>query len=584
MDYKKILTKGNRSSLEQTSVEEGTIRFTKDTSELFIDSDGTRHQITDVVKGYTEAEIKSLLAPIPKIYLSKDTHKFLIYLSGKWIVVGKNEWVGTKAEFKLAVKNGEILDGMTIYITDDYSGEGQDLSEYAKVEYVNDTFVPLEEGKGLSSTDVTSDDVERWNTSSDIATRLDGDATVDGSVAQKIAEVVSGAPEKYDTLVEIANWIESDTDGAAAMDLKISENAKNIELKLDKDGGDTADNVTTFTSNDASESTSWTNVDVMSSGEKHSGLFSKISTMFKNMRYLYKLLGTTDISTVGDGTVSGAISTLNSNMSSSTKHASVTGAGWYRIAKYAVSDGSSKVGAGDNSVDVVIQRNYNNEDNEHHEFKVMSIYNHQEFVDVCNKSNVHRFTKARYTYDSDGAYIEVRYSSNTVNDFRITLSNTLSGSRTTHWEPICEKTSETVDGVTITATYDIPSYSAVTQLKTQIDTLNSNMINYQRWAIAAGETRRVLVREAAGTGNLVLFSTYFAIPSYKTIFLASSGNGNNINSGQNITITKLLESSVVAVTPVNEDGKYNCFDIKNNGTYNVILHANTLYGTPPIMY
>ena len=584
MDYKKILTKGNRSSLEQTSVEEGTIRFTKDTSELFIDSDGTRHQITDVVKGYTEAEIKSLLAPIPKIYLSKDTHKFLIYLSGKWIVVGKNEWVGTKAEFKLAVENGEILDGMTIYITDDYSGEGQDLSEYAKVEYVNDTFVPLEEGKGLSSTDVTSDDVERWDTSSDIATRLDGDATVDGSVAQKIAEVVSGAPEKYDTLVEIANWIESDTDGAAAMDLKISENAKNIELKLDKDGGDSTDNVTTFTSNDASESTSWTDVDVMSSGEKHSGLFSKISTMFKNMRYLYKLLGTTDISTVGDGTVSGAISTLNSNMVSLTKFASVSGAGWYRIARYVNADSNGRNGAADNSVDIVIERCYTNENNEHHEFKLISIYGQHEFVDVCNKSNAHRFTKARYAKDDKYAYIEVYYSNDYVNSCRFTLTNILSGSGWERWESFFEKTSETVDGVTILATYDIPAYSTVTQLKTQIDTLNSNMINYQRCSIAAGETRRVLVREVEGIGNLVLFSTYMVIPSYKTIFFASSGNGNNINSGQNITITKLLESSVVTVVPVNESESYNCFDITNNGTYNVVLHANTLYGTPPVFY
>lgn len=225
----------------------------------------------------------------------------------------KSTWSGTKEELMTAIENGEIADGTTVYITDDYSGDGQDLSVFATIDYVNDTFVPLEEGKGLSSTDVTSDDVARWNTSSDITARLDGDATVDGSVAQKIAGVISGAPEKYDTLVEIANWIESDTDGAAAMDLKISENAKNIELKLDKDGGDTMDNIVTFTSNDTTESTSWTDVDVMVSGEKHNGLFSKISTMFNNIRYLYKLLGTTSISSIGDGTVSGAISTLNSN-------------------------------------------------------------------------------------------------------------------------------------------------------------------------------------------------------------------------------------------------------------------------------
>lgn len=80
-----------------------------------------------------------------------------------------------------------------------------------------------------------------------------------------------------------------------------------------------------------------------------------------------------------------------------------------------------------------------------------------------------------------------------------------------------------------------------------------------------------------------MFSTYFVIPSYKTIFLASSGNGNNTNEGQTIAITKLLESSVVTVTAVKENGSYNCFDITNNGTYNVVLHANTFYGPAPTM-
>ena len=121
-------------------------------------------------------------------------------------------------------------------------------------------------------------------------------------------------------------------------------------------------------------------------------------------------------------------------------------------------------------------------------------------------------------------------------------------------------------------------------LQTQINTLNSNMVSYKKCTIAAGGTKRVLVRDPEVTGNLVLFSTFFVLPSYKTIFFASSGNGNNTNSGQNITITKLLESSVVTVAPVNESGSYNCFDITNNGSYNVTLHANTFYGAPPVFY
>ena len=36
--------------------------------------------------------------------------------------------------------------------------------------------------------------------------------------------------------------------------------------------------------------------------------------MFKNVRYLYKMLGTTDISKIGNGTCTGAISSLNSSL------------------------------------------------------------------------------------------------------------------------------------------------------------------------------------------------------------------------------------------------------------------------------
>lgn len=81
-------------------------------------------------------------------------------------------------------------------------------------------------------------------------------------------------------------------------------------------GGDTAENTATFTSSDVADgsSSAWTNVSKLSSGEKHSSIFAKVSQMFKNVRYLYKMLGTTDISKIGNGTCTGAISSLNSSL------------------------------------------------------------------------------------------------------------------------------------------------------------------------------------------------------------------------------------------------------------------------------
>lgn len=81
---------------------------------------------------------------------------------------------------------------------------------------------------------------------------------------------------------------------------------------------DSAENTVTFESNDSEENATWTDVPVLSSTEKHKSIFSKISTMFKNVRYLYKILGTTDISSIEDGTLTGAVAKLNSNLSGLT--------------------------------------------------------------------------------------------------------------------------------------------------------------------------------------------------------------------------------------------------------------------------
>lgn len=95
----------------------------------------------------------------------------------------------------------------------------------------------------------------------------------------------------------------------------------NVELTAENvgavaTGGDTAENTTAFTSSDVADgsASAWTNVSKLSSGEKHSSIFAKVSQMFKNVRYLYKMLGTTDISKIGNGTCTGAISSLNSGL------------------------------------------------------------------------------------------------------------------------------------------------------------------------------------------------------------------------------------------------------------------------------
>lgn len=72
---------------------------------------------------------------------------------------------------------------------------------------------------------------------------------------------------------------------------------------------DTATNKVVFTNYDTSTSpASLTDMPaIMQSNQTHSTLFSKLSIAMHNLRYLIRLIGSTDISSIGDGTITGAI-------------------------------------------------------------------------------------------------------------------------------------------------------------------------------------------------------------------------------------------------------------------------------------
>ncbi len=86
-----------------------------------------------------------------------------------------------------------------------------------------------------------------------------------------------------------------------------------LETKLGR-GEDSGDSIITFTSDDSAGEVGWTDVDALQSGETHKSFAQKVSTMFKNLRYIWGLCGSTDISKIGDGTVTGAINALNTGL------------------------------------------------------------------------------------------------------------------------------------------------------------------------------------------------------------------------------------------------------------------------------
>lgn len=159
--------------------------------------------------------------------------------------------------------------------------------------------------------------------------------------------------QKFEDLMELIKGLLNE-DTAAHLQMQ-------MDNKLDKDG-DSRDNIVTFESNDTEEDESangedevnsnkypegWTHMPLLKSGKHHNALLSRMSIAFKNLRYLGKLLGRTDISKLGDGTVTGALNSLNTNLNGKqdtiTGGASTITASNLTANRALISNGSGKV-------------------------------------------------------------------------------------------------------------------------------------------------------------------------------------------------------------------------------------------------
>lgn len=72
-----------------------------------------------------------------------------------------------------------------------------------------------------------------------------------------------------------------------------------------------AENVVSFESADETNPTSFQEMPQLATPGRMKTLMHNLSIAYKNLRYLVKLFGTTDISAIGDGTVSGILKNIN---------------------------------------------------------------------------------------------------------------------------------------------------------------------------------------------------------------------------------------------------------------------------------
>ncbi len=147
----------------------------------------------------------------------------------------------------------------------------------------------------------------------------------------------------------------------------------------------------------------------------------------------------------------------------SSKKSSFSSTGWYRIARYDVSQSIPAIykvkGANANSLDIKLKRAYNNTTNEFYDIKLASVYESSEFIVISKKIKTQLITKIRHTVDTTNmyAYIEIYYSGINDNPILVELLNN-SDNEGIFWKAIApEVTTETVSGVTVYSTCDLTS-------------------------------------------------------------------------------------------------------------------------------
>lgn len=166
------------------------------------------------------------------------------------------------------------------------------------------------------------------------------------------------------------------------------------------------------------------------------------------------------ITPVGDSNNLGGISAEEwqnkLDIAQTTSVSIVSKAGWYRIAQYKTRHPAHTQGGTGNSCDVVIKQAFNSNGTEVIWIKLNSYYLYQGFK-ALQTSGCATFTKIRYTIEESTniAYIEVYYSVDSSNMCSFEVSH---GKDTEYtWQAMYPVlTEETVEGVTVTTTYDIP--------------------------------------------------------------------------------------------------------------------------------
>lgn len=130
---------------------------------------------------------------------------------------------------------------------------------------------------------------------------------------EQAKQQTGGIPTKVSELENDAGYITKDADNLTNYYDKITTDQKLANIDLTdylKKTGDASNTTVTFTEP--------TELAQPTTGEKLGGIIGKVSLAIKNIKTLITLIGNTDIKSIGDGTVTGAISDVNGKLNQNT--------------------------------------------------------------------------------------------------------------------------------------------------------------------------------------------------------------------------------------------------------------------------
>lgn len=253
-----------------------------------------------------KSNIRLIDEAIGKINTTLDGYKFEFSSDEDRLYISKGD---SKLPVSLIDSNGHVaskVDGTTITIDENGVVKGIPVDDALSEESTNplQNKVIASELKSIKSKMGTDESIIKNNTKRIEANETaistlngDGEGSVKQAVSDGIAEVVAGAPEDFDTLKEMSDWISSHESTASAMNTQIQENKKNlashtadenihvttddktkwnkVEDKLDKTG-DSSDTTVSFT-----QASTRSN---LTTKEKLSISFGKISKWFRDLK------------------------------------------------------------------------------------------------------------------------------------------------------------------------------------------------------------------------------------------------------------------------------------------------------------